>query len=86
MIDDKRPVEEMRIEKAQNLADAAVYANRQFDGRNPWWRGHSLSSWALRPSIYRVEDSGYAGDSRSAIKRAEAGMVTAAWETPLMVL
>ena len=59
MIDDKRPVEEMRIENAQNLADAAVYANRHFDGTNSWWRGHSLSSWALRPSIYRVEDSGY---------------------------
>ncbi|NQU72354.1 MAG: FRG domain-containing protein, partial [Rhodospirillales bacterium] len=39
------------------LGNAAALA-AQFFGGNPWWRGHSISTWKLCPSVFRVEDAG----------------------------
>jgi len=52
-------LEDLRIANIQNIVEAAVQAVRFFDSGAPWWRGQSLSSWELRPSIYRVEDGAY---------------------------
>ncbi len=49
---------EARIENAEDLANAAGAAAMEF-GSNPWWRGHSVSTWKLHPFVSRVEDAGH---------------------------
>ena len=50
---------EIRIENVQSLVVAAVRATREFGDVSIWWRGHSVSTWVLRPLVYRVEDAGH---------------------------
>lgn len=50
---------EPRIENVQGLGAAVVTATATFAGANSWWRGHSLSTWTLCPSVFRAENPGY---------------------------
>ena len=49
---------EARIENAQGFANAVIAVSMKF-GADPWWRGHSVSTWELCPSVFRVEDAGH---------------------------
>lgn len=61
-------MENLRIENAQNIVDAAMLAIDHFGGGLPWWRGQSLSPWQLRPSVFRVADGGYRYEQNIASK------------------
>jgi hypothetical protein len=41
------------LTSVQKIYEAAVLARRTFGETRPWWRGHAVSSWPLRPSIFR---------------------------------
>ncbi|MCH8213442.1 MAG: FRG domain-containing protein [Proteobacteria bacterium] len=49
---------ELRIENGSDFLDAALAANEVFDGFDPWWRGHSVATWKLHPSVFRVDNAG----------------------------
>ncbi len=49
---------ETQIENATGLGHAAASATQNF-GTKPWWRGQSVSTWQLQPSVFRVDDPGH---------------------------
>lgn len=48
---------ENQIVNATGLGNSAALAAHSF-GVNPWWRGHSVSTWKLCPSVLREDGFG----------------------------